>query len=98
MAARRSSGIASRFGREARDASFRSCPLPGGAIGYLSYEAARMFEELPELRPYLKRGIIDTLFISDDGLIPQICRDYRRLTSQNSAFLKDSSGDQFHLR
>ena len=60
-----------------------------GTCIYTDY-ILEMFNELPELRPYLKRGIIDTMFIEDDGLIVQICRDYKRLTEQNKAFLKES--------
>lgn len=47
------------------------------------------YEELSILRPYLKRGIVDTLFIDDERII-QVLRDYKRLTSENSKFLFDS--------
>lgn len=49
-----------------------------------------MFSEISDLQPYLKRGIVDTLFIEDDSRIYQVCRDYRRITSQNKEFLKES--------
>ena len=49
-----------------------------------------MFDELCELRPYLKRGIIDTLFIEDENRIAQICRDYRRIDENNRDFIRES--------
>ena len=49
-----------------------------------------MFSEISDLQPYLKRGIVDTLFIEDDSRIYQVCRDYHRITSQNKEFLKES--------
>ena len=60
-----------------------------GTYIYTDY-ILEMFSELSDLKPYLKRGIIDTLFIEDDNRIYQVCRDYRRLTSQNKEFLKES--------
>ena len=47
-----------------------------------------MYNEIPILKKYLKRGIIDTLFISDD-LIIQVLRDIRKLSNDNSYFLKE---------
>ena len=49
-----------------------------------------MFDEIPILRPYLKRGIIDTLFIEDENKIAQICRDYRRINENNVNFIRES--------
>ncbi len=49
-----------------------------------------MFDEIPILRPYLKRGIIDTLFIEDENKIAQICRDYRRINENNVDFIRES--------
>ena len=49
-----------------------------------------MFNEIASLKPFLKRAIVDTLFIEDEGLIQQICRDLRRITIENKDFLKDS--------
>lgn len=49
-----------------------------------------MFDEIPILRPYLKRGIIDTLFIEDENKIAQICRDYRRINENNVDFIRKS--------
>ncbi|MBQ6149160.1 MAG: U32 family peptidase [Oscillospiraceae bacterium] len=60
-----------------------------GTMIYSDY-ILEMFSELPELRPYLKRGIIDTLFIEDVNKIVSICREYRRVTKENSEFLKKS--------
>lgn len=49
-----------------------------------------MFNEIASLKPFLKRAIVDTLFIEDEGLIQQVCRDLRRITIDNKDFLKDS--------
>ncbi len=57
-----------------------------GTFIYSDY-ILEMFEELPELMPYVKRGIIDTLFI-DEQTITDVCRDLHRLTFENKIFLK----------
>ena len=49
-----------------------------------------VFDEICRLRPYLKRGIIDTLFIEDVNQIMQVCRDYRRINDGNVSFIRDS--------
>lgn len=49
-----------------------------------------MFNEIGSLKPYLKRGIIDTQFIDNDALIIQVCRDLKRTTVENKDFLKQS--------
>ena len=46
-----------------------------------------MFNEISDLKPYLKRGIVDTLFI-DDHTILEVCRDYRRVSNENKVFLR----------
>ena len=46
------------------------------------------YNEIPELSEYLNRGIIDTLFI-EDTMILQVLRDYRKITNENSSFLKE---------
>lgn len=46
----------------------------------------QMYKELPTIRPYIKRGIVDTLFINDDK-IQTVLRDYKRITAENSSFL-----------
>lgn len=48
----------------------------------------QMYEQIPNLRSYIKRGIVDTLFIDDDR-IPSVLRDYKRITSENAKFLLD---------
>lgn len=48
-----------------------------------------MYNELPSLKQYIKRGIIDTLFI-DDERISTVVRDYKRITSENASFLLES--------
>ena len=49
-----------------------------------------MFSQICELQPYLKRGIIDTLFIEDENRIVQVCRDYRRISEYNKQFIENS--------
>ena len=49
-----------------------------------------MFEEVVKLRPFLRRGIIDTLFIEDDNLIAQVCRDYKRIDENNKQFVREA--------
>ncbi len=49
-----------------------------------------MFNEIPDLRKYIKRGVVDTLFIEDENLICQVLRDYRRISAENSGFIRDS--------
>ncbi|MBQ6333721.1 MAG: U32 family peptidase [Erysipelotrichaceae bacterium] len=61
----------------------------GGTFIYTDY-IFTMFAELSILRPYLKRGIIETLFIEDENMICQICRDYRRINASNQKFIEDS--------
>lgn len=48
-----------------------------------------VYHELAILKPYLKRGIIDTLFIKDDRIV-QVLRDYKRVTNENGKFLFES--------
>lgn len=47
-----------------------------------------MYKEMPELKQYINRGIIDTLFIDDDRIIT-VVRDYKRITKENASFLLD---------
>ena len=49
-----------------------------------------MFSEIVDLKPYLKRGIIDTLFLEDEKQIFEVCRDYKRITKANHEFIKNS--------
>ena len=49
-----------------------------------------MFNEIPDLRAHIKRGLVDSLFIEDENLICQVLRDYRRINAENCAFIKDS--------
>ena len=49
-----------------------------------------MFSEFPGLSPYLKRGIIDTIFMEDANQIAEVCRDYRRVSMVNHEFIKES--------
>ena len=57
-----------------------------GTFIYSDY-VLEMFDELPDLKPYLRRGIVDTLFIPDETII-SVCRDLNRLTDENKSFLK----------
>lgn len=47
-----------------------------------------MYNELPELKPYIKRGIVDSLFINDERIIT-VLRDIKRITKENATFLFD---------
>ena len=59
-----------------------------GTFIYSDY-VFEMINELPELMPYLKRGIVDSLFIEDQTII-DVCRDLRRLSSENKRFIRDN--------
>lgn len=48
-----------------------------------------MYQEMARVKPYIKRGIINTLFIKDDYIIP-VLRDMKRLTKDNAYFLIDN--------
>jgi len=48
-----------------------------------------MFKELPILMRFLKRGIVDTLFIDED-CIPTVLREYKRVNMDNAGFLEES--------
>ena len=56
-----------------------------------------MFHELPELKPLLNRGIIDTLFIPKE-CINDLLREYKRVTKENCDFLKQSFHKKYPLR
>lgn len=45
-----------------------------------------MYSELPNLRQYINRAIVDTLFI-EDNRITTVLRDTKRLTNENASFL-----------
>lgn len=47
-----------------------------------------MYQEMPALKQYINRGIIDTLFIDDERIVT-VVRDYKRITSENASFLLD---------
>ena len=46
----------------------------------------QMYKELPIIKPYINRAIVDTLFIDDDKVIASL-RDYKHVTSENADFL-----------
>ena len=60
-----------------------------GTMIYTDY-IFEMFRELCDLRDDLRAGIIDTLFIEDESLIVQICRDLARLTPENKEFIRNN--------
>ena len=60
-----------------------------GTMIYTDY-IFEMFRELCDLRNNLRAGIIDTLFIEDESLIVQICRDFARLTPENKEFIRNN--------
>lgn len=75
-----------RLVEEQRDYRLPIIENEHGTYIYSDY-VFEMFNELPALRPYLKRGIIDTLFVDDD-VIMEVCRDYRRVTEENKTYLR----------
>ena len=60
-----------------------------GTMIYTDY-IFEMFRELCELKDDLRAGIVETLFIEDDNLIVQICRDLSRLTPENKEFIRNN--------
>ena len=49
-----------------------------------------MFKEVSEIDTLIKRGVIDTLFIENDNLILQACRDFNRVNKENADFIRES--------
>lgn len=49
-----------------------------------------MFEEVPQIRNLIRRGVIDTLFIDDENMILQACRDFGRVNRENAFFIKEN--------
>ena len=60
-----------------------------GTMIYSDY-LFEMVRELVELRKDLRAGIVDTLFMEDESLIVQICRDLARLTPENKEFIRNN--------
>lgn len=54
----------------------------------------QMYKEISELKAYIGRGIVDTLFI-DDNRIATALRDYRRISDINAGFLLDVLNKNF---
>ena len=48
-----------------------------------------MYEEFPNVKEYVNRAIVDTLFV-DENIIPIVLRDYKRLNKENASFLLES--------
>lgn len=48
-----------------------------------------MYKELSDIKQYIKRAIVDTLFIKDDRAA-SVLRDYRHITKENCTFLRES--------
>ena len=71
---------------EQRDYRFPIMETLDGTYVYSDY-IFEMMLEIVDLEQYIKRGIVDTLFI-DDNIVIQACRNYRRITSENKEFLK----------
>lgn len=53
-----------------------------------------MYDDLSKFKPYINRGIIDTLFLSDE-LAVQILRDMRKVSDENAYFLKERITNMF---
>lgn len=71
---------------EQRDYRFPIMETLDGTYVYSDY-IFEMMSEIVDLEQYVKRGIVDTLFV-DDNIVIQACRNYRRITSENKEFLK----------
>ena len=71
---------------EQRDYRFPIMETSDGTYVYSDY-IFEMMSEIVDIEQYIKRGIIETLFI-DDNIVIQACRNYRRITSENKEFLK----------
>ena len=74
---------------EKRDYKMPIVEDENGTYIYTDY-ILEMFNEICDLRTYLKRGIVDTLFIEDDSLIVQVCRDYKRISQENKDFILEA--------
>ena len=74
---------------EKRDYKMPIVEDENGTYIYTDY-IVEMSEELVELRPMIKRGIIDTIFIDDENLILEVCREYRRIGKDNAKFIKEN--------
>ena len=60
-----------------------------GTFIYSDY-IVEMFKEVPEISDVIKRGVIDTLFIENDSMILEACRDYKRVNKENADFIKEN--------
>ena len=74
---------------EKRDYKMPIVEDENGTYIYTDY-ILEMFNEINDLKTYLKRGIVDTLFIEDDSLIVQVCRDYKRISQENKDFILEA--------
>lgn len=74
-----------RLVEEKRDYKLPIIEDKDGTRIYTDY-VFQMYKELPNLKQYIKRGIIDTMFLNID-CIPTVLRDYKRITNENSSFL-----------
>lgn len=54
----------------------------------------QMYRELPIIKPYIKRGIVDTLFINDDRII-SVLRDFKHVTNENASFLLEGLNTKY---
>lgn len=73
---------------EKRDYKLPIVEDQSGTKIYVDY-ILEMYKEMPDIRQYIKRGIIDTLFIEDDRVCT-VARDYKRITNENASFLRNS--------
>lgn len=77
-----------RLVEEKRDYQLPIIEDESGTKIYTDY-IFQMYNEISNLKPFIKRGIIDTLFI-DDEVISVVLRDYKRITNENSSFLLEN--------
>lgn len=73
---------------EKRDYKLPIIEEESGTKIYTDY-VYQMYAELPNIKQYIKRGIVDTLFIDDDR-IATVLRDLRRVTNENASFLYEN--------
>ncbi len=76
-----------RLVEEKRDYKMPIIEDSSGTKIYTDY-ILQMYKELPNLKAYVKRGIVDSIFVEDDKVL-SVLRDYKRISNENAEFLFD---------
>lgn len=76
-----------RLVEEKRDYKMPIIEDSSGTKIYTDY-ILQMYKELPDLKAYVKRGIVDSIFVEDDKVL-SVLRDYKRISNENAEFLFD---------